>query len=169
VNNDSHVLVRKTKSLKHFSENFPQFLKKDHHHGRREKGCRWKFVRLHLAWYKFPSYPRDERQGPNLIRALLKSDVLGKEPQKLGLKIFALDEDDELVTSDKDVDFSPSLTILAKIMFFSIVNIRVGMLERDDVEWMESKWCVCGTNGANGWCKCGANDIPFSQWCKWWT
>jgi hypothetical protein len=101
-----------------------------------------------------------------LIRALLKSDVLGKEPQKLGLKIFALDEDDELVTSDKDVDFSPSLTILAKIMFFSIVNIRVGMLERDDVEWMESKWCVCGTNGANGWCKCGANDIPFSQWCK---
>jgi len=54
----------------------------------------------------------DADQGPNLIRALLQSDVLGKEPQKLGLKIFALDEDDEVVTSDKEVDFSPFLTIL---------------------------------------------------------
>jgi hypothetical protein len=56
----------------------------------------------------------DAGQGPSVIRALLQSRIRGKEPRKLKLKIFGLDEDDEVVTSDREVDFSPSLTILRK-------------------------------------------------------
>ena len=54
----------------------------------------------------------DAGQDPNIIRALLQSDVRGKDPQKLRLKIFGFDEDGKVVTSDKEVDFSSSLTIL---------------------------------------------------------
>jgi hypothetical protein len=54
----------------------------------------------------------DAGQDPNLIRALLQSDVQGKIPQKLRLNIFGFDEDGKVVTSDKEVDFSSSLTIL---------------------------------------------------------
>jgi hypothetical protein len=54
----------------------------------------------------------DAGQGPSVIRALLQSRIRGKEPRKLKLKIFGFDEDDEVVTSDREVDFSPSLTIL---------------------------------------------------------
>lgn len=56
----------------------------------------------------------DAGQGPSLIRALLQSAIIGNEPRKVKLKIFGFDEDDEVVTSDREVDFSPSLSILEK-------------------------------------------------------